>query len=613
MTWETVVPLLLHVGKAVFVVMFGLNLGVVLTWMDRRQGAMMQDRVGPNRAVIWLPKPVAIAAAVLPALGAAAGVLLFAFIARAGATQTVDGAVVDATVQLGTELDRGWAMLFSHLAVFMLWVTTLVVAGRVRARGIQNGFDGFVAAFGDPRRIFFAGLVAHALLAFAGVATQGTAGEATLTAIGLRSGPLVLVAAILFGAGYAAYSMARAERVGLRLAGLLHPAADGLKTLFKEDFVPPGSDKLLHGLAPFIAFFPTLVLLACVPFGDTLCFATKASGALDLSQVLAAVPRDGVCMEGAVPLQVTNLDVGILYVFAVSGTGIVGAALAGWASNNKYSLLGGLRAASQMVSYEVTLGLTVIGALMIYGDARFDKMVEWQGANTWGIFVQPVAAVLFLAASLAESKRIPFDLPEGESEIVAGYFTEYSGMKFAMFFFSEYIAVVVIGALMATMFFGGWHVPFLERDGFYVVLGERVLWEQPLHHVAVVVIGFVAFILKVVILCWLQLTIRWTLPRFRYDQLMNLGWKMLLPASLVNILLTGLVILAIQDASPTTVNGLTVVSQVTNLVVAAGAIAGFVALVLFLVAPSEKRRSPNTSAARFAAVLGDSRTTSMGA
>jgi NADH-quinone oxidoreductase subunit H len=188
-------------------------------------------------------------------------------------------------------------------------------------------------------------------------------------------------------------------------------------------------------------------------------------------------------------LQVVDLDVGLLYFFALAGTGIVGAALAGWASDNKYSLLGGVRAASQMVSYEVTMGLTLVGAVMVYGSLRVDKMIEWQQHNAWGIFVQPVAFFLFFTASVAESKRIPFDIPEGESEIVAGYFTEYAGMKFAMFFFAEYIAVVTSAGLMSAIFLGGWDLPFLYRDGVHVAVGGTVLFEQTLPHVMVVVVG----------------------------------------------------------------------------------------------------------------------------
>jgi NADH-quinone oxidoreductase subunit H len=238
-----------------------------------------------------------------------------------------------------------------------------------------------------------------------------------------------LVFAIVFGAGYAAYSVRLEKRVGLRLIGLLHAAADGLKTLWKEDFIPPNADRLLHSLAPLISFFPALAVFAVIPFGDTLCFGVDSDGQIDLLKLAAAVPREGVCAQGAVSLQIANLNVGLLYFFALAGTGIVGAALAGWASDNKYSLLGGLRAASQMVSYEVTMGLALIGAMMVYGTLRLDEMVRWQSEHTWGIFVQPLAFFLFFAAAVAESKRIPFDLPEGESEIVARPLAEVSEQR----------------------------------------------------------------------------------------------------------------------------------------------------------------------------------------
>ena len=293
---------------------------------------------------------------------------------------------------------------------------------------------------------------------------------------------------------------------------------------------------------------------------------------------------------------------------------MVGAALAGWASDNKYSLLGGLRAASQMVSYEVALGLTVIGAMMVYGTVRIDEMVRWQSQNAWGIFVQPIAFILFFAAAVAESKRIPFDLPEGESEIVAGYFTEYSGMKFAMFFFAEYVAVVSSSALMAALFFGGWHLPFFFRDGIHIAIGDTVLFEQTVPHILLVVMGVAAFVLKTITLCWLQLTIRWTLPRFRYDQLMRLGWRKLLPASLVNILFTALVILAIQVSGPVFQEGLSIVGQITMALLALAGLAFGIKAVLFILEP--RRKNPPISAstsAQFAQATGGTKTARMGA
>ncbi len=327
----------------------------------------------------------------------------------------------------------------------------------------------------------------------------------------------------------------------------------------------------------------------------------------------ASVPREGVCTTSAFRLQVVDLNVGVLYFFAVAGTGIVGAALAGWASDNKYSLLGGLRAASQMVSYEVTMGLTLVGAMMVYGTLRLDEMVRWQSENTWGIFVQPLAFVLFFASAVAESKRIPFDLPEGESEIVAGYFTEYSGMKFAMFFFSEYIAVVSSSAMIATIFLGGWNVPFLYRDGLHVAIGGNVLFDQALTHGGVIILGVLAFLVKVLAVCWLQLVIRWTLPRFRYDQLMRLGWRKLLPASIVNVLATGLVVLLLQGAESSLGGALRTLSDLSMLFVVLAVLAGVVWFVLFLLKPPNKRRMLASSSAQYAAQMGGTRTARMGA
>ncbi|HKU45041.1 MAG TPA: NADH-quinone oxidoreductase subunit H, partial [Polyangiales bacterium] len=244
------------------------------------------------------------------------------------------------------------------------------------------------------------------------------------------------------------------------LFGLLHPLADALKFMWKEDFIPPRADKLLFALAPIISVIPTIAAFAVIPFGDTIYFD-------HLFEVLPANP-DG----RAIPFQVASLNVGVLYVFAVSGTGVVGAAIAGYCSDNKYALLGGLRAAGQMVSYEVTLGLSLVGCFMLYNSLLLEDMVAWQverGVLGWGIFYQPLGFVLFYAGAIAETKRIPFDIPEGESELAAGYFTEYSGMKFGMFMMGEYIAMVVSCALITALFFGGWHLPFLERDGIHIL------------------------------------------------------------------------------------------------------------------------------------------------
>jgi NADH-quinone oxidoreductase subunit H len=586
----TLIELGIFALKAFVVVMFAMNVAVLLTWADRRQGAAIQDRVGPNRAVAWLPTKAAQGMALLPALGVAAGVV---------------GLV--ATHQFPPETQGMAAMLMAQAAIFFVWMTGLVIAGKVAGRGPLNLFDVSIAGVGDPRRFVYAGLALHALVLAIGIVYRGTETGLLLEQIGLYGGAPVLAFAIVFGAAYAAYVIRNEPRVGLRLFGLLHPAADGLKTIFKEDFIPPNADKFLHSLAPFIAFFPALVVLGVVPFGSGLCFgADPATGKIAFDQLAATLPPEG-CTGVILPLQVVRLNVGVLYFFALAGTGIVGAALAGWASDNKFSLLGGLRAASQMVSYEVTMGLTLIGAFMIYGTLRVEEMVTWQAQNTWGLFVQPLAFVLFFTAAVAESKRIPFDLPEGESEIVAGYYTEYAGMKFAMFFFAEYIAVVTSSALMSAIFLGGWDLPFIRPDGLHIAIGNTVLVSETLPHVLVVVIGALGFVLKTVALCWLQLTIRWTLPRFRYDQLMKLGWRKLLPASLVNILATGVLILAVQSAGPSVAHALDVISDLTKLTLALLGLGALVLFVLFLLKPRSKRRSLASTSAQFAAALGGTR------
>jgi NADH-quinone oxidoreductase subunit H len=590
----TLVTFLLFVLKAFVVVMFAMNVAVILTWADRRQGAMIQDRVGPNRAVAWIPTKVAQAIAIGPALLVIAGV---AFVVLK---------LEPPPEELGQR-----AMLFSQLGILFTWLTGVVIAGKVRIRGVTNSFDAWLYSLGDPRRIFYGGLFAHFLALFVGLALNDSTFGAQVRAVGYGGGAGLLILSVLFGALYAAISIKDEPRVGLRLAGLLHPAADGLKTIFKEDFIPPNADKFLHSLAPFISFFPALVVMAVIPFGDTLCFHLAKDGGLD--SLMTAMPRGGMCTEGAVRLQVVDLDVGLLYFFALAGTGIVGAALAGWASDNKYSLLGGVRAASQMVSYEVTMGLTLVGAVMVYGTLRVDKMIEWQSQNAWGIFVQPVAFFLFFTASVAESKRIPFDIPEGESEIVAGYFTEYAGMKFAMFFFAEYIAVVTSAGLMSAIFLGGWDLPFLYRDGLHVTIGDTVFFEQALPHLAIVLIGALGFVLKTLTLCWLQLMIRWTLPRFRYDQLMRLGWRKLLPASLANVVVTGLVVMAIVTGGPAVAKFMSLVGDYSKALVALAGLGGFIYFIVFMVKPVHKRKSLASSSAQFAAAAGGTRSARMSA
>jgi NADH-quinone oxidoreductase subunit H len=411
----------------------------------------------------------------------------------------------------------------------------------------------------------------------------------------------------------------------LRIAGLLHTAADGVKFFTKEDFMPPKADKLLFSLAPMLAMIPVLVLLAVIPFGDTIsidllwknvCFKDGGGPAMlpvngvcqagySMSVVFPAAQRFGISMSSpAVDLVVSSLNVGVLFVFAMAGQGIVGAAIAGWSSDNKFSLMGAIRAASQMVSYEVTMGLTLIGCLMVYGTVRLDEMARWQGDNAWGIFVQPVAFFLFFTAAIAESKRIPFDLPEAESELVSGYFTEYSGMKFGMFYFAEYMEVVSSSMLLVTIFLGGWQLPFLHRDGLHIAFGDTVLLATKLPHIWVIIFGVVAFFGKTLFLCWIQAFVRWSLPRFRYDQLMKLGWTVLLPASLANIFATGVVWLAIQRGGEGTASALKVAGDVTQGIVAAAITGGVVWMIVGLIRSRLLREQIIGSSAKFASAAG---------
>jgi len=312
----------------------------------------------------------------------------------------------------------------------------------------------------------------------------------------------------------------RASILGIRAFGLFHIFADALKMFFKEDYVPPGGDKVLHAAAPFAALFFALMSFAAIPFGNEIHIAGRT-----------------------IALQVLPLNVGLLFVLAMMSMGIYGIFLAGFSSNNKYAFLGGLRASSQMLSYEITMGATLVGLLMIFGTLDLGELNKAQGGllwgwlPKWGIFLQPLGFLLFLVAGVAETKRIPFDLPEGESEII-GYFVEYSSMKFGAFFMTDFIETILLAALLTTLFFGGWQVPYLQPDGFHLPGGTNIELSQLT--VALLQVG--SFCLKVFCFCWFLLLIRWTLPRFRYDQLMHLGWKILLPLSVLNIFITGLIL-----------------------------------------------------------------------
>ena len=313
----------------------------------------------------------------------------------------------------------------------------------------------------------------------------------------------------------------RADIFGFTALGLFHIIADALKMFTKEDFIPQGANRALHTLAPIIALIPAILTFAVIPFGGQYTLWGKD-----------------------VNLVISDLDVGLLFVFAIASIATYGYVVAGWSSNNNWSLLGSIRTASQMISYEVTMGLTIIGVLMVYGSMQLTQIgAAQEDLWRWGIFLQPLGFLMFFAASIAENKRVPFDAPEAESELVAGYFTEYSGLKFGMFFMAESIEMVTIGAIMTILFFGAWHIPFLTTAtllSMFDFLGDSGA------NLVVMLIHVGVFFGKVTLFIFVQMVIRWTLPRFRYDQIMKLGWKILLPLSLVNVVVTGIVILALN-------------------------------------------------------------------
>ncbi len=293
--------------------------------------------------------------------------------------------------------------------------------------------------------------------------------------------------------------------------GLLQPLADGIKFITKEDVIPNHVDKAVYLIAPAVILIPALMGFAIVPFGDTLTVMGKK-----------------------VELVIANVDIGVLYVLALSSLGVYGIVLGGWASNNKYALMGAVRASAQMISYELSLGLSLIGVLMISGTLRLTDVVNLQAETIflgflpgWFVFSQPVACILFIVSVFAETNRLPFDLPEAEQELVAGYHAEYSSMKFAMFFMAEYAHMITASALIATLFFGGWHLPGLDpADDSLGVSLLKVL----------------VFSVKTAFFLFVFIWVRWTVPRFRYDQVMRLGWKYLLPIALANVFVTGLVL-----------------------------------------------------------------------
>lgn len=382
----------------------------------------------------------------------------------------------------------------------------------------------------------------------------------------------------------------RAAIGGVRLAGIVHLVADVVKLLMKEMMIPGRVNRAYFMIAPFIGFTFVLLAFAVVPYADTLVIGGRE-----------------------IPMQAAVLNAGVLFILAITSLEVYGAVLAGWASNNKFALLGGLRSTAQMISYEIPLGLALVGVFMAFQSVQLNEIVRGQGdliwgfLPRWGVIIQPLGFVIFLVAMFAETNRNPFDLPEGESEIVAGFHTEYSGMRFALFYMTEYAAIVLASALITTVYFGGWQVPWMPTDKLVlhadivlkVLLGggglgaavfawwmfvfakrvkgrfgderekEGVILGVASAVAAVVLLVFfflsfgssvsetgarvvtlvtqiLMFLTKLTFFCWLFIWVRWSLPRFRYDQLMKLGWKMLIPLSFLNIFATGVIMVLLN-------------------------------------------------------------------
>lgn len=292
--------------------------------------------------------------------------------------------------------------------------------------------------------------------------------------------------------------------------GLLQPVADGLKLFFKEEIIPNLSSKFLFILGPSLAMLTAIMTGAVVPWGDKITL-----------------------FDREISLQIADVNVGILYVFAVVSMGVYGIMIGGWASNNKYSLMGGLRAASQIISYELPMGISLIALLMVTGTLSLKEMVLQQQSGLWNIVYQPLGFLIFLICAFAECNRTPFDLPEAENELIGGYHTEYSSMKLGFYLFSEYINMFVSSVIMSTLFFGGYDIPFLNEANY------NQNW--------MALFGVMALMTKAVCFIFLFMWVRWTIPRFRYDQLMNLGWRVLIPLALVNMLVTGVLVLLKQN------------------------------------------------------------------
>ena len=323
--------------------------------------------------------------------------------------------------------------------------------------------------------------------------------------------------------------------------GLFHGMADGLKLLLKEDFRPATIDRFAYEIAPWVVFAPVLLVFAVVPFGGQLVPGELFSGLPAVAQWFG---------DRSYQMQIARLDAGLLIIFAFGGLTVIGAMLAGWSSSNKFSMLGALRAGSQMISYELVMGLTVLGLILIYGTLDMPDIVRQQSGivlgflPAWGIVLQPFAAVLFVTAAMAENRRAPFDLPEAESELIAGYFTEYSAMKMGLFMFAEFIEIAVISAIFTVLFLGGANLPYMHDGGFSLPGGVEIA----LGHGTVVVIQLLVFLAKMMFMSSFQILVRWTLPRFRYDQLLRFAWKFLFPICLAHFCITAVVVWALGGA-----------------------------------------------------------------
>jgi NADH-quinone oxidoreductase subunit H len=322
----------------------------------------------------------------------------------------------------------------------------------------------------------------------------------------------------------------RAKILGISSFGIFQPFADALKMLFKEDYIPPFTDKFMFKFAPVITFFFSALVIIAIPFGEPVKIGKEL-----------------------IKLQVIDPDIALLLIFALSSMSIYGIILGGWSSNNKYSFLGGMRASSQIISYEVALILSVIGLIIVYPSLRLSEIVQYQSTllwgwiPKWGIFLQPLAFIIFIIAAIAETKRAPFDLPESESEII-GFFLEYSGIRFGVYMLTDFVETIMLSLLIATLFLGGWNIPYLFSNlklsngtifsGFLFPWGKQLAVSMNW----VSILQIIAFQVKTIIVFVFLLLVRWTFPRLRFDQLMELGWKSLVPLALFNIVVTSVII-----------------------------------------------------------------------